>query len=116
MLTRFGTPGIAVGDVNGDGLDDLYLCQEPGLPNRLFIQNENGTVSDVSREWGVDWLEDSRSAVIADLDNDGDQDLAVAIYGSIVIAANEDQRRFEIQTILPCQRVDVVSVGVRRRS
>jgi hypothetical protein len=102
MLTRFGTPGIAVGDVNGDGLDDLYVCQEPGLPNRLFVQNPNGTVSDVSDQWGVDWLEDSRSAVIVDLDNDGDQDLAVAIYGNIVIAVNEGQRRFEIQTVLPC--------------
>ncbi len=100
MLTRFGTPGIALGDVNGDGLDDLYVCQEPGLPNRLFIQNPDGTVSDVSAQWGVDWLEDSRSAVIVDLDNDGDQDLAVAIYGNIVVAANEGQRRFEIQTVL----------------
>ena len=37
MLNRFGTPGLSIGDVNGDGLEDLFLCQEPGLPNRLFI-------------------------------------------------------------------------------
>ena len=53
MLNRFGTPGLAVGDVNGDGLDDLYLCQEPGLPNRLFLQNLDGTAREVAAAWGV---------------------------------------------------------------
>ncbi|MDB4711432.1 VCBS repeat-containing protein [Verrucomicrobiales bacterium] len=94
MLNRFGTPGISIGDVNGDGLEDIYLCQEPGLPNRLFIQRKNGTLMDVSAEWGVDWLEDSRSSIIADFDNDGDQDLAVAVYGMLLIAKNDQQKRF----------------------
>src|SRR5262245_40805071 len=39
----FGHNGIAIGDVNGDGLDDLYLCQMAGLPNLLFVQNPDGT-------------------------------------------------------------------------
>jgi len=30
------------GDVNGDGLDDVYLCQPGGLPNRLYVQNSDG--------------------------------------------------------------------------
>lgn len=101
MLNRFGTPGLALGDVNGDGLDDLYLCQEPGLPNRLFLQDPDGTAREVSREWGVDWIDDSRSALLLDLDNDGDQDLVAAVFGAIVIARNEEGKRFEIAGAFP---------------
>jgi len=100
MLNRFGTPGISIGDVNGDGLEDIYLCQEPGLPNRLFIQRKNGTLIDSSAEWGVNWLEDSRSSIIADFDNDGDQDLAVATYGMVLIAKNDKQKGFVPSVVL----------------
>src|SRR5262249_53119468 len=58
------TPGLAVGDVNGDGLEDLYVCQEEGLPNRLLLQQPDGSVKDVAREWGVDWLHSSRGALL----------------------------------------------------
>ena len=95
------TPGLAVGDVNGDGLDDLYVCQETGLPNRLFLHKTDGTAVDASERWGVDWLESSRSALIIDLDNDGDQDLVVATMGGLVVASNEDQQRFQIRVVVP---------------
>lgn len=101
MLNRFGTPGLAMGDVNGDGLDDLYLCQEPGLPNRLFLQNADGTAREAAHQWGVDWIDDSRSALLVDLDNDGDQDLVVATYGALVVAVNENGEGFKIATALP---------------
>ena len=80
-----GTPGIAIGDVNGDGLDDVYLCQESGLPNRLFFQQPNGTLLDRSKDAGVDWIESSRGCLLLDLDNDGDRDLAVAMLGLSLI-------------------------------
>jgi hypothetical protein len=98
-FSPLGNPGLAVGDANGDGLDDLYVCQEANLPNRLFLGQSDGTARDVSAEWQVDWLESSRSALIVDLDNDGDQDLAVAVLGGIVVAANEGNR-FEVKDVL----------------
>ena len=95
-----GNPGIAVGDVNGDGLDDVYVCQEAGLPNRLFIQQPDGSASDHSAAWGVDWLESSRSALLVDLDNDSDQDLVVAILGGVVVAENDGHQRFRLRDVL----------------
>ena len=100
-FSSLGTPGLAVGDVNGDGLDDLYICQEAQLPNRLFLQQPDGTALDMSKEWGVDWLENSRSALLVDLDNDGDQDLVVAILGGLVVARNDKNLRYEIHSVLP---------------
>ena len=42
-LHFFGHHGLAIGDANGDGMEDLYLCDGGGLPNRLYLQNADGT-------------------------------------------------------------------------
>ncbi len=97
---QLSTPGIAIGDVNGDGLDDLYLCQERGLPNLLYLRNQDGTLADVSRQAGVDWIEDCRSALIIDLNNNGIQDLVVATTGGLIIAENDGNANFTVRTIL----------------
>jgi hypothetical protein len=100
QMIMLGTPGTALGDVNGDGLDDLYLCQAGGLPNRLFLQNPDGTLRDATAESGTGWVESSRSALLVDLDNDGDQDLAVTTYARLVLAKNDGTGRFEVAAIL----------------
>ena len=69
--------GLAIGDVNGDHLDDLYLCQQGGLPNRLYLQQPDGTLLDRSAESDADWLDYCASALLIDLDNDGNADLVV---------------------------------------
>ena len=95
-----GTPGLAIADVNGDSLPDVYLCQEFGLPNKLYLRKPDGTLVDHSAEAGVDWLESSRGCLLVDLDNDGDRDLAVAIIGHVVIAANDGMGTFAISQVL----------------
>ena len=99
--SQMGVPGIAIADVDGDGLDDLYLCQNGGLPNRLLLQSADGTLTEAAAAWGVDWLDASRGVLLVDLDNDGDRDLVVATIGNLVLAENIEQERFEIRTALP---------------
>lgn len=77
-----GHQGLAVGDFNGDGRDDVYVCAPAGVPNRLLIQQPDGTVVDEAQKYGVALLDLSRSALVIDLDNDGDQDLLVATRGA----------------------------------
>ena len=71
----YGHHGVSLGDYNGDGLDDLYISEPAGLPNRLYRNNGDGTFSDVTRAAGVDVLDDTSMSLFGDLDNDGDQDL-----------------------------------------
>lgn len=96
-----GHHGIAVGDANGDGLDDLYVCDGGGLPNRLYLQNPDGTTRDISAQAGVDWLESSKSALFLDLDNDGDQDLVVATVALLLVLENDGKASFSLRGGIP---------------
>jgi len=89
--------GLAIGDVNGDGLEDLYLCFEGGLPNKLFLQNPDGTLRDFTRESNTGWMDFCAAALLVDLDNDGDKDLVVSQDFKILFMENLDGKgHFEL--------------------
>jgi hypothetical protein len=98
FMGQFGHHGLAVGDVNQDGLDDLYVCDAGGLPNRLYLQQPDGSATDIAATAGVDFLDDSTSALLVDLDNDGDQDLVVATDPVLQFAENVGQGRFRLHS------------------
>ncbi len=100
-LAMSGHHGIAVGDVNGDGLEDLYVCDGGSLPNQLYLQQPDGSANEVAADWGVAWLEDSRGALLIDLDNDGDQDLVVATIAMIAFAENNGAGKFTLRGGFP---------------
>jgi hypothetical protein len=100
-IDNFGHHGLAVADVNGDGLEDLYACQTGGLPNLLFTQNADGTATDVSAQAGVDIMERTHAALLSDLDNDGDPDLMLATYASLLVLANDGSGRFDRVADIP---------------
>ena len=106
-LTTFVRNGITVGDVNGDGLEDVYVCQPGHLPNRLYVQSPDGTVTDVSRDAGVDLLDQTSSALFLDLDNDGDQDLVAAMTRQLVILENDGDGQFALRNRLSFDETDV---------
>ncbi len=94
-----GHTGLAIGDVDGDGLEDLYACQLGGLPNRLYLHQADGTASDRSAWAGVDWLDRSQSALLIDLDNDGDKDLVVGTAPALILMANDGRGRFTVRAV-----------------
>jgi hypothetical protein len=70
--------GIAVGDYDNDGYEDLYVTAYGG--NKLYHNNGNGTFSDVTEKAGVAGTGWSTSAAWVDLDGDGLLDLVVLGY------------------------------------
>ena len=73
-------PGIAVGDVNGDGFDDFYLAGSIGRPGRIFIQKSNGEF--ISEELPGSGGSVEMGALLFDSDGDDDLDLYVVSGGS----------------------------------
>ena len=92
-----GWHGIAVGDANGDGLDDVYICEPGGLPNRLLIHAPGGGVIDASAVSGTDFRLQTQSAIFVDLDNDGDQDLALATTLGVLLMENDGRANFTVK-------------------
>lgn len=80
-LTQFG-PGMAVGDIDGDGLDDLLIGGAAGYAPKVFLQGSGGKFRDFE---AFDLAEvkpyEDMGLLLIDVDNDGDLDL-YAVSGS----------------------------------
>src|SRR5437868_544738 len=88
--------GVAVGDFDGDGLDDIYFCNQLG-PNALYRNKGDGTFEEVAAKAGVA-LGDRVcvAATFVDYDNDGRPDLYVtSTRGGNVLSHNLGNGRFE---------------------
>ena len=82
MLSNEG-PHIAVGDVNGDGMEDLYLCGAKGSPGSLYVQEKFGRFRKTNEKlFEADRTSEDTDCVFFDADNDGDNDLYVASGGN----------------------------------
>ncbi len=97
-----GMHGLAVGDFDGDGREELYVAQAGGLPNRLYRPRASaaGEATEVSARCGVDFLDNTSGVLAEDLDGDGAVDLALAMGSDILLAWNSGDGRFGARTIL----------------
>lgn len=93
----YGNQGIAVGDFDNDGFDDIYVCQPSGLPNRLYRNRGDGAFEDVTAFAGLDVLDATSCALFADFENRGHQDLLVVTSGGPLLFVNEGSGRFSLK-------------------
>ena len=90
----YGHNGVALGDVDGDGFEDLYICQPAGLPNRLYRNRGDGTFEDITESSGTGLLENTACALFLDVSNSGRQDLVVVGAGGPSLFINDGSGRF----------------------
>ena len=95
-IDLYGHNGLAVGDVDNDGLEDLFVAQPQGLPNRLYRNRGDGTFEDISQAARIDILDRTSMGLFGDIDGDGDQDLFVVIQNwKVVLLLNDGKGSFE---------------------
>lgn len=72
--------GGAVADFDRDGWQDIFYPAGGGQPDRLYLNNRDGTFTDRASEWGIADTHQSTSAAAADYDGDGWTDLFVTSF------------------------------------
>ena len=110
-LEIYGHQGLAVADVDGDGLEDFLFAQAAGLPNRLYRATRDGTFVDATADAGVGVLDETGAVLFFDGDNDGDQDLLVVTPLEALLFANDGRGRFALKT-----DAGLEAAGARRAS
>lgn len=90
----FGNCGVSAADIDGDGVDEIYLCQPQGLPNRLYKQTAPGRFTEIGGAAGVNLLDATSMALFADLLNRGRQDLILITESAPLLFLNGGRGRF----------------------
>jgi tetratricopeptide (TPR) repeat protein len=93
----FGNQGIAVGDVDNDGVDEVYVCQPGGLPNRFYKFDSAGQCHDITEQAGLSILDDTTCALFVDLRNSGHQDLVLLLANGPLLFRNQGDGTFREQ-------------------
>ena len=91
-LSEYG-PGIAAGDVDGNGLDDLFVGSSRGYEGTFLLQQPNGQF--IQKELPPVEMKDARKpelmgVLLFDADGDGDQDLYTASGSNESVEGSKD--------------------------
>ncbi|CAN5345054.1 VCBS repeat-containing protein [soil metagenome] len=90
QLSKLG-PKLAVGDVTGNGLDDVFVGGSAGYEGTLLLQNEDGTFSETvfGQTWNADRQAEDSGAAFFDANGNGMLDLYVTSGGYEFSPASE---------------------------
>lgn len=75
--------GGVVGDFNRDGWQDVFYPAGGNSPDKLFINNGDGTFTDQAAAWGIDEAHRSTAAAAGDYNGDGRLDIYVTSLGPV---------------------------------
>ncbi len=74
--------GFGIADFNNDGWPDIFLPRGGVGTDRLYLNNGNGTFSNVASSWAVASAHAGNGVSCADFDRDGDVDIYMTSYGT----------------------------------
>ncbi len=114
-------PALAVGDVNQDGLEDIFIGNAEGQKSALMIQDQAGQFQRIAGPWETDSLQEVTGVLLFDADQDGDLDLYVAHGGNDpqrpasfyqdMLYVNTNQGFQKVETALPGMPTSSASVA-----
>jgi tetratricopeptide (TPR) repeat protein len=93
----YGHNGVSFADIDGDGFDDLYICQPAGLPNRLFRNRGDGTFEDITESSGLGLLDNTACALFGDFSNSGRQDAIIVRTTGPLLFLNDGHGNFQLK-------------------
>ncbi len=73
--------GLTIGDFNNDTYPDIFILGLGTSPDKLFINNQDGTFTDRAPEWGIDRMHKGMGAAVGDINNDGYPELYITSFG-----------------------------------
>lgn len=79
-FSQYG-PGLAIGDINGDGLEDLVIGGSANHPTQLFAQLKNGRFTPAKSLQTHEKTFEDQGLLLFDVDNDKDLDLYIVAGG-----------------------------------